>query len=67
MGDKGNNPIEGYDPYSFSKGCAELLIASYRNSFFNSNNYAQHRKSIASVRAGNVIRGGDWSSDRIIP
>lgn len=66
-GYKENDSMGGYDPYSSSKACAELLIASYRNSFFNPNNYEQHRKSIASVRAGNVIGGGDWSKDRIIP
>lgn len=57
----------GYDPYSSSKGCAELLISSYRNSFFNPKDYDIHGKSIASVRAGNVIGGGDWSKDRIVP
>jgi len=57
----------GYDPYSSSKGCAELMIASMRNSFFNPQNYAVHGKAIASVRAGNVIGGGDWSVDRLIP
>lgn len=62
-----NDAMGGYDPYSSSKGCAELLIASYRNSFFNPNDYKIHGKSIASVRAGNVIGGGDWSKDRIIP
>ena len=51
----------GYDPYSSSKGAAELVISSYRNSFFKSN-----KKNIASVRAGNVIGGGDWSQDRIV-
>lgn len=59
--------LGGYDPYSSSKACAELLIASYRNSFMNPKNYQVHGKSIASVRAGNVIGGGDWSTDRIIP
>ncbi|MCM1989306.1 CDP-glucose 4,6-dehydratase [Oceanirhabdus seepicola] len=57
----------GYDPYSSSKGCAELLIASYRNSFMNPKEYLQHGKAISSVRAGNVIGGGDWQKDRIIP
>lgn len=56
------DPMGGYDPYSSSKGCAELVVASYRNSFYN-------KKSIAlsSVRAGNVIGGGDWAEDRLIP
>lgn len=59
--------IGGYDPYSASKGAAELIISSYRNSFFNPNKFAEHGKSIASVRAGNVIGGGDWAENRIIP
>ncbi|MCY6482750.1 CDP-glucose 4,6-dehydratase [Clostridium aestuarii] len=59
--------LGGYDPYSASKACAELLIASYRNSFMNTENYAEHGKAIASVRAGNVIGGGDWAKDRLIP
>jgi len=57
----------GYDPYSSSKGCAELVISSWRNSFMNSKDYNIHKKSISSVRAGNVIGGGDWSKNRIIP
>ncbi len=57
----------GYDPYSASKGACELIISSYRNSFFNPKEYPKHGKSIASVRAGNVIGGGDWSENRIIP
>ncbi|MDF2944247.1 MAG: rfbG [Herbinix sp.] len=57
----------GYDPYSSSKACAEILISSYRNSFFNTKEYNIHGKAIASVRAGNVIGGGDWAKDRIIP
>lgn len=62
-----NEPMGGYDPYSSSKGAAEIAIASWRRSFFNPEAYAQHGKSIASVRAGNVIGGGDWALDRIIP
>lgn len=57
----------GYDMYSSSKACAEILIDSYRNSFLNIKDYGRHRKIIASVRAGNVIGGGDWSVDRLIP
>ncbi|MDR1552672.1 MAG: CDP-glucose 4,6-dehydratase [Prevotellaceae bacterium] len=57
----------GYDPYSSSKGAAEIAISSWRRSFMNPKNYSMHRKSIASVRAGNVIGGGDWTKDRIIP
>jgi CDP-glucose 4,6-dehydratase len=59
--------LGGYDPYSASKACAELIVSSYRNSYFNVNDFPIHRKSIASARAGNVIGGGDWSKDRIIP
>lgn len=62
-----NDRLGGYDPYSASKACAELVIDSYRNSFFNSKNYTQHKKGIAVARAGNVIGGGDWSQDRLIP
>lgn len=60
-------PMGGYDPYSSSKGCCEIAISSWRRSFFNPKDYAKHGKSIASVRAGNVIGGGDWALDRIIP
>lgn len=62
-----DDPMGGYDPYSSSKGCCELLISSYRNSFMNPKDYDKHGKAIASVRAGNVIGGGDWSKDRIVP
>ena len=62
-----NEPMGGYDPYSSSKGCCELAISSWRRSFFNPKDYEKHGKSIASVRAGNVIGGGDWATDRIIP
>lgn len=59
--------LGGYDPYSSSKACAELLISSYRNSYFNKLDYSLHRTALASVRAGNVIGGGDWSNNRLIP
>ena len=59
--------LGGYDPYSASKACTELVVDSFRNSFFNANNYKHHLKAIASARAGNVIGGGDWSKDRIVP
>ena len=62
-----NEPMGGYDPYSSSKGAAEIAISSWRRSFFNPEQYHVHGKSIASVRAGNVIGGGDWALDRIIP
>ena len=60
-----NEPMGGYDPYSSSKGCAELVTAAYRRSFFFPN--SQHKCALASVRAGNVIGGGDWSEDRLLP
>jgi CDP-glucose 4,6-dehydratase len=62
-----NDRLGGYDPYSASKAAAEVVISSYRSSFFNPETYAKHQKTIASARAGNVIGGGDWSKDRIIP
>ncbi len=62
-----NDPMGGYDPYSSSKGAAELIISAYRNSFFNPEKNNEHHKAIASVRAGNVIGGGDWSDYRLIP
>lgn len=63
-----NEPMGGYDPYSSSKGAAEIAINSWRTSFFNPADYGKkHHISIASVRAGNVIGGGDWALDRIIP
>ena len=62
-----NEPMGGFDPYSNSKGCAELVSAAYRSSFFNASNFAQHGVAAATVRAGNVIGGGDWAQDRLIP
>lgn len=59
--------LGGYDPYSASKAAAEIVINSYRKSFFNRENYNIHQKAILSARAGNVIGGGDWSCDRIVP
>lgn len=58
-----NEPMGGHDPYSSSKGCAELVTLAYRKSFFNETNST----FLASARAGNVIGGGDWSDDRLIP
>lgn len=66
-GYKETDSMGGYDPYSSSKGCAELAISSWIRSYFNPTNFDLHGKSIASVRAGNVIGGGDWAEDRIIP
>jgi CDP-glucose 4,6-dehydratase len=62
-----NEPIGGYDPYSNSKGCSELVTSSFRNSFFNPKEYINHGVALASARAGNVIGGGDWADDRLIP
>lgn len=62
-----NEAFGGYDPYSSSKGAAEIAINSWRQSYFNPKDYEKHEKALASVRAGNVIGGGDWAKDRIIP
>ena len=62
-----NEAMGGHDPYSSSKGCSELVTAAYRNSFFSAENYASHGVAIASARAGNVIGGGDYARDRLIP
>ena len=62
-----NESFGGYDPYSNSKGCAELVTACYRSSFFNPERHAEHGVALASARAGNVIGGGDWAADRLVP
>jgi len=62
-----DEPMGGYDPYSSSKGCAELVTSAYRKSFFNAADFDRHGTAIASARAGNVIGGGDWAEDRLIP
>lgn len=62
-----SDAMGGYDPYSNSKGCSELVTAAYRNSYFNHEQYNQHGVALASARAGNVIGGGDWAEDRLIP
>lgn len=62
-----NDILGGYDPYSASKACTEMVVSSFRNSFFNLSKISAHNKGIVSVRAGNVIGGGDFSNDRIIP
>jgi len=64
---KEDDKLGGYDPYSASKAAAEIVIDSYRRSFFNPDTYSKHQKSIAAARAGNVIGGGDYSDDRIVP
>lgn len=62
-----NEAFGGYDPYSNSKGCSELVTAAYRSSYFNPREYDRHGVALASARAGNVIGGGDWAVDRLIP
>lgn len=64
---KEEDRLGGYDPYSASKACTEIVVDSFRNSFFNTGTHSIHQKAIASARAGNVIGGGDFSKDRIIP
>ncbi|MCE9606320.1 MAG: CDP-glucose 4,6-dehydratase [Planctomycetia bacterium] len=61
-----SDPLGGFDPYSASKGAAELVVGSYRQSFFPPQQLAQHGISLASARAGNVIGGGDWAPDRVL-
>jgi len=62
-----DEPLGGYDPYSSSKACSEIVTAAYRQSFFNPDEYDQHGVAVATARAGNVIGGGDWARDRLIP
>lgn len=62
-----NEPLGGHDPYSSSKGCAELVTAAYRDSYFHPGQYRAHGVAVGSARAGNVIGGGDWAQDRLIP
>jgi len=62
-----SDPMGGFDPYSNSKGCAELVTSAYRNSFFNPAKFSEHHVALASGRAGNVIGGGDWAENRLIP
>jgi len=63
-----NEPLGGYDPYSSSKACTEIVTAAYRSSFFNPKDYGTtHKVAIATARAGNVIGGGDWAKDRLVP
>ncbi|PSJ41727.1 CDP-glucose 4,6-dehydratase [Allosphingosinicella deserti] len=61
------DPMGGHDPYSSSKGCSELVIAAYRSSYFPVARLSEHGTAVASVRAGNVIGGGDWALDRLVP
>ena len=62
-----SDPMGGYDPYSSSKGCAELVVSAYRRSFFSPERYNEHKVSLSSARAGNVMGGGDWGQDRLVP
>jgi CDP-glucose 4,6-dehydratase len=62
-----NEPLGGFDPYSSSKACSELVTAAYRNSYFHPAQYADHGVAVATARAGNVIGGGDWAADRLVP
>lgn len=62
-----NDALGGYDPYSASKAAAEIVTGAWRRSFFHPDLIKSHRVSLASVRAGNVIGGGDWAKDRIVP
>ncbi|BBI36132.1 CDP-glucose 4,6-dehydratase [Cohnella abietis] len=62
-----NDALGGYDPYSSSKACSELITSAFRSSFFNPSGYTEHGVAVASARAGNVIGGGDWAQDRLIP
>ena len=62
-----DDPMGGYDPYSSSKGCTEIVTSAFRRSYFHPAHIEDHGVSVASGRAGNVIGGGDWSVDRLIP
>jgi CDP-glucose 4,6-dehydratase len=62
-----DEPMGGHDVYSMSKGAAELVVASYRRSFFPPARLREHGVAVASARAGNVVGGGDWAKDRIVP
>lgn len=61
------DPLGGYDPYSSSKACSEIVTAAYRRSFFNPGEYKKHGVAVATARAGNVIGGGDWARERLVP
>lgn len=62
-----SEPMGGHDPYSSSKGCSELITSAYNSSYFNVDNSESYSVGLASARAGNVIGGGDWANDRLIP
>lgn len=68
VGYREEDPLGGYDPYSSSKGCSEIVTTAYRSSYFNPLMHGKnHNVALASARAGNVIGGGDWALDRLIP
>jgi CDP-glucose 4,6-dehydratase len=62
-----DEPLGGYDPYSSSKACSEIVTQAYRRSYFNPAKYKSHNVAVAAARAGNVIGGGDWARDRLVP
>jgi CDP-glucose 4,6-dehydratase len=62
-----DEPMGGHDPYSNSKGCSELVTSAFRSSFFATERYGQHGVAIGSARAGNVVGGGDWTKDQLVP
>lgn len=62
-----SDPMGGHDPYSASKGCSELVAASYRDAYFPAGEHARHGVALGTARAGNVMGGGDWSADRLLP
>ena len=62
-----NEPLQGHDPYSSSKVCSEQITIAYRNSYFSPDKYSSHGVGVGSARAGNVIGGGDWAEDRLVP
>lgn len=64
---KETDRLGGYDPYSASKASAEIVVSSFRSSFFNPKDFDKHKNKVISVRAGNVIGGGDWAKDRLVP
>ena len=62
-----DDAMGGHDPYSNSKACAELVTSAFRNSYFQTEDFGRRRTVVASARAGNVIGGGDWTADQLIP
>jgi|SRR5882672_1077709 len=62
-----HDPMGGHDPYSNSKGCAELVSSAFRDSYFSPENFSEHRVALGTARAGNAIGGGDWTGNQLIP